>query len=1287
MGIPAPPRLLAPLSFLVVLAAPAAGPAADLPDWENPQVVGIDKLEAHAPVYPFADEQTARTLDRTRSPFYRLLNGRWKFHFSPNPEARPKTFFETSFDDAAWDTIPVPANIEKHGYAPPLYVNIGYAWGWNTPPRVTQGPDQVGSLVVGPVRGQSSPPFIPHDLNYVGSYRHRFEVPASWQGRRVRITFHGVSAGFYLWVNGKRVGYSEDSRGPAEFDVTDEVKAGENLLAVEVYRFTDGAYLEAQDFWRLSGIFRDVVLWSTAPVHVADFRAVTDLDAQYRDATLLLEVAVANAGTADAPFTLEAALQDAGGQPVFRTLAQGGRAAAGGQSSVSLQAAVGNPLKWSDEKPNLYTLLLTLKDAAGDVLGVVPWRVGFREVETRDGKILVNGQPVLIRGVNRHEWDPDTAQSVRPDSMVKDIEILKRNNFNLVRTAHYPNVPEWYELADRYGLYLIAESNIESHGMGYDPDKTLGNKPEWEKAHLDRTRRNVETFKNHASVIIWSLGNEAGDGVNFVAASRWIHERDRTRPVHYERADDRPHVDIVSHMYQPAADMAREARNGDPRPLVQCEYSHAMGNSNGGFDEYWKVFEAGTRARGGAIWDWVDQGHRTPVPARVVVKDRSKHALQALLVGSTAPGMGAEGYLSLPDADHLELRDALTLEVVVFPRPALMGAAYPHVARYHPYVSKGDLGFQLMQDGDALQLWLRFPGESEPVLARATVPADWYGAWHRLTGTYDGTAARLYLDGRLLATADKAGRLSPGHFPLNVGRNPERLDMRTPARFREVRVWSRALTEAEVKAPQSRRPDGLALSLDVEDAREVTPAGKGEYFAYGGDFGPATTPSDENFCQNGVVSADRTPHPAMGEIKKQQQYVDASPVDLARGLVSIRNRYDFTTLSEIAAGRYEVRADDRVLAEGALPALDVPPHGEKAFTIPLPEIVPEPGVEYWLDFAFTLAADTPWAQKGHLLAREQLRLPLEKPAPALATAGLPALAVAGGTRLVTVTGAGFAYGFDPATGLLTSIRWNETEMLAAPLRPDFWRAPNDNDRGSDMMKRLGIWRDAHRFLAVRSFRTETPAAGVVRLVVQADLASVKARYDVTYTVYGTGDLVVEASFDPGDSRLPDLPRFGMQATLVPGFDRLTWYGPGPEETYADRRDRPVGVYTTSVADNYFRYSQPQETGNKVEVRWATLAGPSGAALFAGGLPRLSLNALRHAAADIDQANHHHEMPARAETYLNLDFRQMGLGGDDSWGALPLEKYRIKAAPMSYRFRLRPISAAEPPMALARTSMP
>jgi beta-galactosidase len=1256
----------APLVFLFFLLAggaldlvrPSPVGSASLPDWENPQVVGINKLEPHAPVYPFPDRDTALSLDPARSPFYLLLDGDWKFHFSPTPEARPQSFFLTSFDDSSWDTIPVPSNIEKHGYAPPVYVNQGYAWGYG------------------------NPPLIPHDLNYVGSYRHHFQVPEGWKGRRVRVSFEGVASGFYLWVNGRKVGYSEDSRDSAEFDVTDFVQPGDNLLAVEVYRFTDGSYLECQDFWRMSGIFRDVVLWSTEPLHVKDFRVVTDLDAQYRDATLRLEVQVADAARDGEPFTLEADLLDPSGHAVFPTLSLRGRT--GAPQPVSFEQAVADPLKWSDEKPNLYTLLLTLRDGAGRAVDLVPSRVGFRKVEIRDGKLLVNGQPIVIRGVNRHEWDPVTAQYVRRDSMVKDIELMKRNGFNLVRTSHYPDTPEWYDLADEYGLYLIAEANIESHGMGYDPDTTLGNRPEWGLAHLDRTRRMVETFKNHPSVIVWSLGNEAGDGVNFVATSHWIHEHDKTRPVHYERAMLKSHVDIVSHMYEPAQDLLREARSPDPRPLILCEYSHAMGNSNGGIDEYWKVFEAGTRARGGAIWDWVDQGHREPVPPRVVVRDRSPSHLEALLVGHTLPDQGMEGYLSLPDARALDLRAAVTLEASLLPRRPLIGAADPDVARLQPYLSKGDLGFELGQDGEDLHL--RLVGEAEPVLVKAPAPAQWYGTWHRLTGTYDGKLARLYVDGQPVAGVERPGRLDPGHFPLDVGRNPERIDVRTPARFREARVYSRALSPEEVAGPERPAP-GLVLWLDVSDARKAEGSGSGIYFAFGGDFGPSTTPSDENFCQNGVVSADRTPHPALGEIRGLQQRIKVAPVDLERGEIEVRNEYDFTDLAEIAIGQYSLHADDRLLLEGPLPLVDLPPHTSKRIVVPIPPIDPEPGAEYWLDVSFALKADRSWAKAGSVIAEQQLRLPYEKLAPRLVTGRLPDLTVTGGFSSLSVRGPGFSYGFDPATGLLVSVEREGTELLAGPLRPDFWRAPNDNDRGSEMPTRLGVWRDAHRSLAVRSFRTETPEPGIVRLLLDAELTAVGARYGVTYTIYGTGDLVVAVSFDPGDRKLPDLPRFGMQATVAPGFEDMTWYGPGPEETYVDRRDRPVAVYHTTVTENYFRYSQPQETGNKVDVRWLALRNARGEGLLAVGLPLLSANALHHSAEDIDQALHHYQMAARSETFLNLDWKQMGLGGDNSWGALPLPQYRLPARPLHYRFRLRPIGPDDSPMALSKPTIP
>jgi len=1266
-------RSLLSSALLIVLAGgyavcPPSASGQDAPDWENPATIGIHKERPHARVVPYPGVAKAATLDPRESPWYRLLNGTWRFEWSPRPEVRPVDFFETDFDDGAWGEIPVPSNMEIEGHGVPIYVNIGYAWGRGTPPRV------------------------PHEQNSVGSYRHTFEVPEFWRGRRVMITFDGVSSAFYLWVNGRKVGYSQGSRTPAEFDITEYVRPGENLLAVEVYRYSDGSYLECQDFWRLSGIFRDVALWSVEQLHVQDVTVVTDLDDAYRDARLSLSVDVRNASSDEQAFSVQAALLGAEGLTGGLALMTRGRVAPGGVETVSLEALVENPVKWSDEKPHLYTLLLTLKDGNDRVLGVVPFRVGFRTVEIRDGRLLVNGRSILMRGVNRHEHDALTGHVISRESMIEDIRILKQNNFNLVRTSHYPNVPEWYDLCDEYGLYVINEANIESHGMGYHPDRTLGNKPAWEVAHVERVARMVETFKNHPSIIMWSLGNEAGDGVNFVAASDWLRAAEPTRPIHYERADLGAHVDVVSHMYQRVWDMEDEAREPDPRPLMLCEYAHAMGNSNGNFDRYWELFRSSGRGLGGAIWDFVDQGLRQPVPARQTISDRSPSGLVGRFVGTNDAEEGAEGYVVLPEAEALNLTGSVTLEAELLPVPIVKGAV--SIALFNPFVSKGTLGYALKQDDEELQLSLALEGEARPLVVSAPAPEDWYGRWHRLTGTWDGGTARLYVDGRLVASEEGEGRLSPGHFPLNVGRNPEFLSLLTPTRFREARVYSRALSEAEVADPLVRRDDGLVLWLSASDVETAAEKPSGDYFAYGGAFGPARTPSDENFCMNGIVSADRTPHPALAEIKTIQQYVHTTPVRLLEerpelhSVLAIHNEYDFTRLDEIAVGRWELRADDRLLGEGSLGALDIEPHETREVRIALPEITPEPGVEYWLDLVYLLKSDTRWGRTGHVLAWEQLALPVRAPAPKLATGALPDLTVLGGPTAVEVRGVDFSATFDPQTGLLSSLEREGVEILAGPLHPYFWRAPIDNDRGNRMTQRSGVWRDAHRSLRVRSFRTETPAKGVVRIVVEADLLTVGASYALTYTVYGSGDIVVEASFEPGEKTLPELPRFGMQARLRPGFERLEWYGRGPQETYADRDDLRVDVYRTTVEKNYFEYSQPQETGNKVDVRWAALTNNDGVGLLAVGDPLLGVNALHYATEDLDQALYRHHLTRRDEVFLNLDWKQRGLGGDDSWGALPHEEFRLPAAPYSYRFRLRAFDrATESPMELGRVAMP
>ncbi|MCF7863384.1 MAG: DUF4981 domain-containing protein, partial [Kiritimatiellales bacterium] len=478
-----------------------------------------------------------------------------------------------------WGTIPVPSNWEMEGHGMRWYTNVPYPF-------------------------KKDPPNAPMDWNPVGSYRRDFEVPHDWNGRETYIVFDGVQSAFYLWVNGEKVGYSQGSRTPAEFNITKYLKPGKNIVAAEVYRWNDGSYLEDQDFWRLSGIYRDVYLWSTAKSHIRDFTVVTDLDDQYKDAVLKIDTEILNpAGS------VEVKLLDPSGKEV-------GRAGSPSAPHASLEIPVPSPNKWSAETPTLYTALLTLRDAAGTTIEVIPQRVGFRKVEIKDKRFCINGVPVLIKGTNRHEHHADTGHTIDRASMIRDIQLMKENNFNAVRTCHYPNCPMWYDLCDEYGIMLWDEANIESHGMGYG-DACLAKQPEWKAAHLDRIQRMVGRDKNHASAVVWSMGNEAGDGENFATCYQWIKQNDPTRPVHYERSkDDGPNTDIINNMYQPSDKIREYAENpANTKPYIICEYMHAMGNSNGGAKEYWDLFREDNLAQGGFVWDWMDQGIRQPVPA------------------------------------------------------------------------------------------------------------------------------------------------------------------------------------------------------------------------------------------------------------------------------------------------------------------------------------------------------------------------------------------------------------------------------------------------------------------------------------------------------------------------------------------------------------------------------------------------------------------------------------------------------------------------------------------------
>ncbi len=1018
-------------------------------DWEDPEMIGQNKLDGHAYSTSFPSKSAALQDDRSQSPFYQSLNGQWKFHWSEKPADRPLNFYDLSFDVSTWDEIPVPSNWEVLGYGIPIYVNIRYPF------------------------GEANPPHIPEDWNPVGSYRRTFTVPSDWDGRSVIIHFGGVQSNMYLWVNGEKVGYSQGSRTPAEFDITDYLQPGENTLAVEVYRWSDGSYLEDQDMWRLSGIFRDVWLFSPKQATIWDHWAKTDLDDSYTNAELNVDIRVRSFADEDGfSGSVEAVLLGADGGQVFSPVSQKVSTSAEEDAAISFSQSIENPDKWSAEIPNLYTLLLTLKDSDGNVLEVIPQKVGFRSVEITDGHLLVNGEYVLLKGANRHENEPKTGHVVTTEGMIEDIKLMKQYNLNAVRTSHYPDVPEWYALCDEYGLYVVDEANIESHGIGYNPDRTLGNKPEWKEAHLDRTRRMVERDKNFPSVIIWSLGNEAGDGSNFEATSAWIQERDPTRPVQYEQARLKDHTDIYAPMYASVDHIISYATGNPDRPLILCEYSHAMGNSNGNLFKYWDAIREYDYLQGGFIWDWVDQG----------------------LAAETADG---------------------------------------------------------------------------------------------------------------------------------------------------------------------------------ED-----------YFAYGGAYGPPEVPSDANFCMNGLVGADRTPHPGLQEVKYQYRYIEASEENLRNGRIAVKNTYDFMNLNRVQIF-WEILEDGTTIESGVLEPQDIAPNQTKSVKIPYSKPDTNPGAEYWLNLSFRLTENASWADAGHELSWEQFKLPFESKPERVRDRDLSDLEMSDDGYNTIITGPDFEIQFDRTEATIASFTYQGTELVRTGPRANFWRAPIDNDIGNGFPERTEVWQQASRRYQGRGYPTnwvvrnatvEQPSSGIVELNFEVVIPPASSMYNLTYTVYGNGEVKVDAAMtpqDPGD--LPELPRFGMQMTIPAGFGQFTWYGNGPEPTYWDRKTGGrIGEYTSTVDEMFVHYSRPQENGNKTDVRWLTLTNEDGIGIMASGEPVLSTSAWHYTIHDMETVDYEYEMPYRDFITLNLDYKQTGVGGDNSWGARTHEEFTLWPKEYSYSYRLRPV---------------
>ncbi|PPK85041.1 beta-galactosidase [Neolewinella xylanilytica] len=1037
-----------PLFLLITALLSVTGRAQEVPEWENPEIFEINREYPHAAFYRFPTPDAALgSSDYTESPFYQSLNGTWKFNWVVKPAERPQFFYRPDYDVSGWEEIPVPANWELEGFGTPIYTNIVYPFPKN-------------------------PPFIDHDYNPVGSYRRTFTVPADWDGKEVYLHFGGVSSAMYIWVNGERVGYNEGSKTPAEYRITDYLQRGENSLAVEVYRWSDASYLEDQDFWRLSGIDRDVYLYATAPVSIRDFRVVSELDDEaYEDGEFELTVDMRNRTGEEADdYTLEAVLLD--GEEQVLEFSETEDIEPGDETTISFSGEVGDAKPWTAETPNLYTLLLTLKDAGGKTVEATTIDVGFRTIEIENNQFLVNGVPVYLKGVNLHDHDPLTGHVVGPEVTRLDMQRMKEFNVNAIRASHYPKNDFFYRMADSLGFYVIDEANIETHGMGTTNQGLDNNeeakkihpayRPEWKAMHLDRTIRMYERDKNFPSIVTWSLGNEAGNGENFYATYDWLKEHDETRPVQYEGATNYDNTDIQAPMYARPHQLREYAQGNPQRPLILCEYAHAMGNSVGNLQDYWDVIEEYDVLQGGFIWDWVDQG----------------------LEATTAEGT--------------------------------------------------------------------------------------------------------------------------------------------------------------------------------------------RYYAYGGDLGGSRLQNDENFNLNGLVNPDRSPHPSLYEVKKVYQYIKFPAFDAEAEELTVYNGYDFIDLSDFALS-WRLLANGKEVAAGELPAMNLTARERTTVDIDLPRF--DSDREYFLQVSAKLREATPLLEAGHEVASEEFQL-TEPQLRTFERDGSGAVTIEEEERDITVTGKGFTATFDVATGLLYALDYGSGNLLLGPLKPNFWRAPTDNDFGYGMTRNARAWKAASQEQSLRSLEVNESEREVVAVY---DLPAVEGTITLRYAFNAAGAVQVTNELTGIDGELPTIPRLGNTFLLKPEYDAVRYYGRGPVENYQDRNTAAfVASYSAGVSELMYDYIRPQENGYRTDVREVSFANEAGEGiLISANRELLGFSAYNQLNSDFDEGvrkvqRHNYDVPDRKLVTVNVDYKQSGVGGDDSWGARPHPEYTIPAGDYTYSFTLSPL---------------
>ena len=1323
---------LTPILTLKPLVVQAAGSKYMGEEWYSDiETVEVNREPARAWFVPYADKAMALQneksvldgLDETASPYYRTLNGEWDFKYVLSPDDRLKDVsgaqsknYTENWDTTGWDKIQVPSSIQvqknedgSFKYDPPLYINTRYPW---------MNFEKVN------YNGQGlNEPLAPTVRNGVAHYKRTFTIPDAWKDRNIFVSFQGVESAFYLYVDGHRVGYGEDSYTADEFNITPYLDAGktEHTIAVEDYRWSLGSYLENQDFIRQSGIFRDVFLYTKDDVELRDFFIKTDLDENFMDATLTLETDVRSLSPeVSGTYTVSATLYDADDRQVWDAPLTYDVKVTAGKSTVEAMAddkgvrssgskPVTAPHKWFADDPYLYRLLIELKDAQGNVIETACQRVGFREIETVDinaagqEQAQINGKKIMFRGTNRHETDQHKGRAITREEIKTDLMTMKQFNVNAIRTSHYPNDPYTYALADELGIYICDEANIESH-MGAQQACIPAGSQKWMNSVMDRTMNMVERDKNHPSVVIWSLGNEAvydpqrhplNDRYCFFRSTQWILERDPSRMRKCER-DNRftknnrkqSMVDIYSTQYWDVNGVKNYVETtSNKAPYIQSEYAHAMGNAVGNFKEYWDVFRTYPNGQGGFIWDWIDQSIRTKpnIDQKISVKNDD---------GTTSPIEGTIG------KGRNENEKAMTGHVVVPTKRANSNALTlgawincPKAIEGHHQniLCKGDNGYTLKFDGNNFGKVEFFVDGWEDGTLMADFPQDKYGKWVYLAATYDGNTYKIYVDGQEIGSKDvkKTGPFDTDSTPIGIGDGPDGVTAGRDfkGQIGDVMVLNKALPAENLTGEYVPKPEEVVYQLDfageniiVADYSDV------EFDGYGGDWGETYT--DHDFCCNGLMKADRTPSPELYEVRKVHQeisfYDDGEAKD---GKVRIVNEFTSQNLNQYDVV-WKLMEDNKLLQSGALTEeqKNIPAGTEKVVSIEMTQPEVKAGSDYILEFDVTLKADQVWqgngfGKAGDDIAYEQFILNYQTDAqrPAMNVQGWDDITVTETETEATLTGSKtdaqdtFRVTFDKTTGYITDYTVNGITLLQEGPQPNYWRAPVSNDPGfTDEMKHA-----AENF-RVNAFQVDASAPKAVQIHVDGTIPTLNSPNGLDYTVYANGEIIVTNRFTPAsNNQVGNIARIGMRMILPQEFENVTYYGRGPQENYIDRKTGArLGVYEDTATGMFEHgYVKPQENGNRTDVRWSALTNDAGKGLLITADGQMETSALHYKAEDMANHRHLYDVKKTDDVVLTVDLAQRGLG-NASCGPGPLGKYTLeKGKEYTQTFRISPIVQA------------